>query len=723
MASIVEKIVPDWSWGPGSSPATGAVITAAHTLAGATVAGAIGAPWYAVAMGGGLISMAAAANAAYSEQPARVIGYRAGTWLAGTLWATPSVAMYNAGADHVWGNGPWSPPGWAVLAGGTLVAAAVGKWLSWKERREQEAALAKTEIPLAYADDEEGIAAEWQARLRQVTRRAVIVRNVEYWETGYGYTLDCDLPVDGTTVADIKAYEMALMASFRSGIGCNVEVLESEIGRGSFLVRVATRDALADDQVMSTDLPQTRIADPISLGVHTDGTEESMVINYSTTAMIGQKDSGKSNTLNVVTKGIAQTIDAVIFAIDKTGNGRFPRPWVRAWKEERAPRPIIDWVAPTDEEARIMCKSILGMINRTAAYADRMAAENSDKIAPAPDLPAIIVLVDEWGSLPEDVRDMLVQISDTGRGAGVSVVGCALRATGKYFNRDFIAQSRNRIAMRCQDEAEAQALFDSTWSRGRFDMSMLPYAGCGLVGTGATKPAQTKMWRFDPNRIDEVSIALAPRRPSLDKATADLGQVVEIEVKGMDPIVLQDAYSARWKRVLPIMFPVSRTGQAPVATPAPRSTTPTAVMERKAPVMNLEESQAEIRRALEAARAAAAAADAEYAAEQAGVDTDAQEEIALLNELFNSPAATDPMAQPTGGNTSTVGARERMMQLLKEAGSQGTGASALTRLLRAEGYPTARQTAMDWLKEELAKGTIIQPEGPGRPYVHGEVES
>lgn len=716
--SIIEKISPDWSWGPGSSPATGAVVTAAGSLAGATAAAAIGSPWLGVAAGGALVSMTAAAFAAYREQPFRVIGYRAGAWLAGTAWATTSVALVNA--EHAWGSGPWSPYAAAVLGGGTMVAASIGAWLARRQRKEEEMALAKIDVPVAYADDEDGLCAEWEARMRKVTRRLVAVRNIEMWETGRGFTLDCDLPTDGTTVGDIKSFELPLASAAGLMVGCNVEVLASDAGRGAFRVRVATSDALIEDQIMPDDYSPTRIADPISLGVQTDGAEQTIIVNYATTAAVGQKDSGKSNTLDVITTGVARTNDADIFAIDTSGEGRYMRPWVRDWVEGRAGRPAIDWAAPTDQEARIMCRSLLQMIKRTATYQARLHQENSNKIIPAPDLPAIILIVDEFGKLPDDVKDMIVEISDTGRGAAVSVVGCALRAKAPYFSRDFIAQSRNRIGMRVTDEGELQMLFDAMWSRGRFDPSSMPYPGVGVCSAGATTAVGFKAWMLDPVRISAVARAVADHRPSLDAATAALGEAVDFEVKGMDPVRMTDVYSKRWERTLPIMFP-DTAGVTPQRTaPSPRQAVSNiAVKEVEAPVKDLSESEADMARAVAAAREAARAADEEYAAEMVGSTTpEAVAEIAELNELFHLSPDVDPRALPEGRPGVSVGARERMMQLILEAGLEGTGASRLTAQLRAEGYSTARQTAMGWLAEEVARGTVTQPGGNGKPYVH-----
>lgn len=698
--TALNKIVPDWSWGPGSSPATGALITAAGCASGAMTAACLGAPWWGVAAGGALVSTYAAASAAYREQPARVIGYRAGTWAAGTLWASTSVALTNA--EHLWGSGPWSSWAAGTLAAGALAFASLGAWLSRVQRKSDDGTAEPVRLDL---DKEDTIAAAWQQLLRKITRHQLTVVGVELWASGKGFTLDVDLPATGVTMMDVKGYELALATAANLPTGCNVEVIASEVGRRSCLIRVATSNALVDTHTLPKDYAPSRIADPISLGVQSDGAEQHVTVNYRTTVMIGQKDSGKSTELNVITKGIVCTTDAIIIGIDTTGRGRAFRPWVRAWFEGRCPRPAIDLVAADDEMALAVCKGVRNVIaGRTAAYQGRMYRENSDKIVPAPDLPAIIVMVDEYGTLSQAVKDALVDISDTGRGAAVSVVVCALRAKEPYLSRNMIAQAFNRLAMRVVDEAELQMLFDATWRRGRFDPASMPYAGVGVCAEGATVANGFKGWWQDPRDIDDAAIAVSDRRPPLDDISAQL----------MDE-AMGGRYSRRWDITLPLMFPADTTPKPRQAPAAPAG----GIALKELPVTSLEDAEADMRRAVEAARAARAAADAEYAAEQAaGSDRDA--EVARLNALYEASPDADPRALPAAGHTGTAPARDRVRQLVTAVGPAGIGASKLEDLLRAEGYPTNRQTIARWLKQDLAAGLIAQPGGDKTPYVAKE---
>jgi hypothetical protein len=60
-----------------------------------------------------------------------------------------------------------------------------------------------------------------------------------------------------------------------------------------------------------------------------------------------------------------------------------------------------------------------------------------------------------------------------------------------------------------------------------------------------------------------------------------------------------------------------------------------------------------------------------------------------------------------------------MRQLVREAGDQGCGPTALTNRLQAEGYTSTYQTVSKWLKDDVVAGILAQPGGDRTPYVCG----
>ncbi|MDT0323167.1 hypothetical protein [Streptomyces millisiae] len=79
----------------------------------------------------------------------------------------------------------------------------------------------------------------------------------------------------------------------------------------------------------------------------------------------------------------------------------------------------------------------------------------------------------------------------------------------------------------------------------------------------------------------------------------------------------------------------------------------------------------------------------------------------------NPARATRAVRQEESANP-----RERALQLIRDAGVTGTGASALSAQLRAEGYSTCRQTVQQWLGEWAITGQVLRRDQHPVAYVH-----
>ena len=720
----------DWSFGVGHGPVTGALNAAGATLAATMVADLTHVnPIYAA--GAGIITAGAAGISAMVQNlPLRAVCYRgtcwlgAGLWSAATLWLSSPFLQTSIYPD-------------ATLAVGTIATGLIGYGLARPERikakgaaeaaklAEQQAAEAEeARIRAAIATEEDRIAYEWRHRLRAICRiPGLDVVNVAKWDPYYGFTLDVDLPDDGTTVNDVKARELELASSANLPPGCKVEVTPSPIGRRAAIIKVATIDAMGETYHLDEDCSKQTINNPIRLGHKQDRTDASINLRFSCAVLVGQTDSGKSNTLNVITHRLGRCTDAVLFAIDKSGAGRYPRPWVRAWKEGRAEAPVIDWCAVTDEEAELMTAALVKLINnRTAAYEQEMFAANDDKIVVTPAMPQIMLLVDEFGTLPDRVKENIEQISDTGRGAAVRVVSCALEATSKYITMALLNQARERIGMRVTDEAQLQYLFDRQWSRGRFDPSAMQHQGSGMFASGANVAEMFKANRLEPNRIDGDSILMAPLRPRMDQVSAELMEEVTLPLPGRQTRTVRGVYSGRWDRMLPLMFPNAgkpAAGRERIVVNGAGGA-PTIQAQKEDEVEetpSMAQAAADMEDAVQRALAAADEADRRRAAKAPVAD----EEWAGIQAAFDMPAV-DPRAPHLAGppqKPAEVDWWTRTLELLHAAGPDGAGAQALAEKLAADGYSTTRQTVSDRLKQEAAKpdGMVRQAEKRA-PYVH-----
>lgn len=708
----------DWSFGPGKHPVQGAAhagIAALWVTTLGDLTGLVPAGWPLVA--GGLLAMAAMMTAVWQDMTGPAIVYRAVCCLAAGVWSSATLAF----------STPLSRWPLVTLATGVGLAAVVGSGLARAERRETARRAGKPAPAPEPETPRDPLVAEWQARIARVTRRDVTVSRAEPWDPPTGFTLHVILPADGTTVTDLKAFEAQLASAANLPVGCNVEVLPSGKARRLVRIRVATENAMAQTRYLA-DAEARTIAERLPIGDHADGSAASIHLRFTCCVLVGQTDSGKSNTLNVITHRVAQCTDAVVWAIDVSGQGRFPAPWVRAWAEGRAPLPVIDWAAATEDEARLLVAAAINVINgRSAAYRQLMFEANEDKIPVSPQLPQIIILVDEFADLPRDIKDALETISNTGRGAAVRVVSCVLRAIGQDISRAMIVQARERIAMRMSDEGEAQYLFDSTWGRGRFDPNSMPYQGSGLLMTDGGAPLPFRARRLDPKRIDTASVELARLRTRLDDVSAQLADTITQQVQtrtGWEPQEITGVYGRRWERMLPVMFPTSGGGQGrataaaqPAGEPASgTTTTATATRQDEVTAVDLGESARSLEDVAERARRAVEQAEAEAAAEkaQAGGEADTEPDPPIEADFSVVESWLPPITPP-----ERLDWRMRIRQIVQEHRRDGVGPRAVWQQLRDEGYGTAEQTVISRMRADAEAGVLAQPGGKGSPYLPG----
>lgn len=723
----------DWSFGPGHGPISGAVNAAGSVCAATMVAdlASVQPVWGATA--GAVAAAGAVIVSAKQDAPGAALAYRAMCWVGAGMWSTWALAT----ATMERFSGPWSTTNLTALAVGTLGAAYAGQAFQRAEQRKEDARqaqvdavraqLAAEEDARAQASEHDRIAVEWQRELRKQTRREVEVVGVEFWNPNTGYTLDVQLPADGTTLEDIKPYEKNLAHSMDVPLGCAVEVIDPGVSRRVVHIRVGTVDALSEDHHLPEGCEPDTINNPISMGIRSDRTEATNDIRFNCMVLIGQTDSGKSNQLNVATRQVVRCTDALAWAIDLTGQARYPRPWVRAWAEGRAVAPALDWVAPNAHEARLLTSAAQELVNfRTADYEQLMFEQGWDKIMVSPQLPEVVIFVDEFGSLPDDVKEALRQISDTGRGAGVRVVSCALEANATYIPRAMINQSRERVGMRVQDEAQLQYLFDTTWKSGRIDTSTLKVKGSGMWSTDASRPEKFKGWRIEPQRIDAESIAVGPLRPELDEASVQRCEVLTVDGRSPEGYKVTSqvtgVYTGRWERTLPLIFPAKKGGAgkgsavtAKTAQAEVARGTATVVAQREEPaepVKPLGEAMADLQAGLQRMRDVEPLPDPGPSESELPPLPDGTDFSVVESWLTPGTPATNASGQ------RKPHPRRRMRQLVWDSGDTGVGPTSVRETLQGEGYETTQQTVNGWMKEDAAAG-ILRQDRNRAPYTRG----
>ena len=415
------------------------------------------------------------------------------------------------------------------------------------------------------------VAVEWEQRINRVCRVKVVITDVVAWEGKCGYDLHADLPAGGATRKHLERFAEGLAADAHLPEGCGVEFRRGK-DRGRVVIGVSTVNRLHEDVPYPIDYSPRSIMDPVELGDYRDGSTVGVELREASGLVTGQKGSGKTNLLAVLTLGVARCRDALVWHIDLNGGG-MSQPWLHAWLEGQADRPPIDWAAPNPFEALLMVTIALAIAkDRKTSYRKFKVGSDSNLLPLSADLPEIVIVVDEGGEalapgnndpIIKAIRNGLEEIQRIGRNEGINPVVSSLRATADLIAPNVKKQSSVRIGMFVQDDEELSFLFG--WNTG-ISTDDLPTKGCGFVTYEQVPPRPFKGRLLRPRQIVEASVVVAQTRPELDASSTQIADAEYV----IDGRRLRGLYSTRYQRMRRAF-----TGDAPELTRAiPPSTDP-----------------------------------------------------------------------------------------------------------------------------------------------------
>lgn len=516
----------DWSW--NTTPATAAALVAGGAYSVATVGAATGLPASHAMLVAGTGALAQAGADLYQRRPATHITARCAAWLAAGGWTAATLADHTA---LTWGAAGWWAAGTA--AGMTLARGLVSAEQSARTERAQR-------LLQKWANSR---AKEWHERLERLFRlEGHEVEGVRPWKGDVGYTVRVRMPSNTPELPADAVRKLAVDLRLPKGGG--IQILDGEV-YGQTLIRVTAVDVLAK----TIDLPDgpddttvTDIYNGLPLGLKPDGEEARIAVVDECALIVGQTGSGKTNAVNTANAGVLRTNNVVVMHIDVTGAG-ISLPWLHAWAVDgTAQVPAIDWTADTVEEAHILCDTVIaGIASRKSGHQDLLTED--DKLTVTPELPEVLVVVDEIAELPVALLRKLDTIVNTGRAVRARVLICGLRATQDVITAAMKKQSRVRVGMRVSDPEELSHLFPT--GGARINPKSAPYRGCGFYSSPdaedvVSEPSPFKAYRIKPKQIRSLSAVYADRRPRLEKVFLDT-----------EP---GRYYDSRWGRILPRLY-------------------------------------------------------------------------------------------------------------------------------------------------------------------------
>ena len=470
--------------------ATGAVFAAGIAVNSAVEHGVLPDPTWVSA---GSVLLGALSSAAGLLTTA---GEKFTDWARAYFTVTPAAAgIYLAAVAHV---SPWSTGSLLSAAAGCLVG--MGAYYQMRTRQDEHelayvsrfasvTAPAQRRAPEApmpaapVADELDPDARRWNHALETVGLKGC--RFIRRKETPAGYAVLVGL--DRTGKIAPKAVGDKLGALERN-MGMLADCLEWDVAVNSdgrqlsdrVWIIVDVEDILSQILEMPDDETAhspTSIREAFRIGTFMDGTPMTLRFREICALIVGVRGRGKTNLFHVLVHQLSRCIDVVLWAIDLKG-GRAVKPWIRPWLEERAERPIFDWVATTRAEATLMVYAAHELIKFRGN-----ASRGGSKIEPSAQHPAVLVLVDEFAALAGkhvgptsrnraadwwknpsagQVAGIVTSCLQLGRSESVDFIMCTQRSTVTMTGGgDLKSQCEMRIGLGVTSPADAQSVFQN----------------------------------------------------------------------------------------------------------------------------------------------------------------------------------------------------------------------------------------------------------------------
>lgn len=396
--------------------------------------------------------------------------------------------------------GPFTTPMPQLLCAGTLVFAV--PW--WAQRRRRARARVQRTMA-AWPDISKSIALPG-SKIQSGT--------VDLW----GWRARLKL-ARGQTIADVTA---------------RIPAIESALGTYRGAVRVyPTGDGKANRcelRVLDTDPhaaaigwpgPSTRsIAEPVDLGPFEDAEQCRVSFLRRHALFAGTTGSGKSGGLNVLMATLAACDDVVIWAIDLK-KGMELGPWA----------PCIDRLAATPQEATALLADAVAVLQARAAW---MASAGRRVWEPSPDMPALVIIVDEYAELADEAPGAMSDtdsIARLGRAVAVTLIAATQRPTQKAMGQGAVrSQMDTRICFRVRERKDVDLVLGQGMLTAGWHAHTLNAPGKFLVSAPEhTTPKRARAYLVTDDDVARVTAHYGPRRPQLDdvsRAALDAGPAV-----------------------------------------------------------------------------------------------------------------------------------------------------------------------------------------------------
>jgi S-DNA-T family DNA segregation ATPase FtsK/SpoIIIE len=254
----------------------------------------------------------------------------------------------------------------------------------------------------------------------------------------------------------------------------------------------------------------TSITQPIDFGPFEDATPCRVLFLRRHGLAGGATGGGKSGWLNVLMGNLAACRDVIIWAIDMK-KGMELGPWA----------PCIDRLATTPEEARALLADAVAILEARAVL---LAARGQRVWEPSPDMPALIILIDEYAELVDDAPGAVKDadsIARRGRAVAVNLIAATQRPTQKAMGQGAVrSQMDVRVCFRVRERKDVDLILGQGMLAAGWNAHTLNAPGKFLIAAAEhDTPRRARAYLLSDEAVTGTASRYAHSRPPLDEVS------------------------------------------------------------------------------------------------------------------------------------------------------------------------------------------------------------
>ncbi|HUZ55974.1 MAG TPA: cell division protein FtsK [Streptosporangiaceae bacterium] len=313
----------------------------------------------------------------------------------------------------------------------------------------------------------------------------------------------------GQTIHDV----ITKLPAIESGLGTfrgAVRVYPTPDDRANrFELRVLDTDPHAD-AITWPGPSVTSITEPIDLGPFEDAMPARVLFLRRHGLFGGVSGSGKSGGLNVLMGNLTACADVVIWAVDLK-RGMELGPWASC----------IDRLATTSAEARALLADAVAILEARAAF---LAATGQRVWEPTPDMPALVIIVDEYAELAETAPEATSDadsIARRGRAVAVTLIAATQRPTQKAMGQGALrSQMDVRICFRVRERKDVDLILGQGMLTAGWHAHTLNAPGKFLISAPEhDTPRRARAYLLTDQAVSITASRHAELRPALDEVS------------------------------------------------------------------------------------------------------------------------------------------------------------------------------------------------------------